>query len=278
MKRSTIILLAIAALLLFASAVILGIRSAQSAGAQQGIPTPPPVTVPVTRGEVTLTVLAPGQLVSMREVVLGTQDGGLLEEILVRPGSPVRQGEVIARMRGVQEQILAPFDGVIAEVLARPGENLLPGQSLALLVDPQALEVRATVIEEDLPLVRVGQSAELYFDALPAVTATGQVTRIAPTRVPREDRPLYEVFLSLDAPVPGLLSGMTADAAIVVAEVKDALRLPRGVLRGGSGGTAVAKVWDGQAILERTVKVGLRGNAYIEILDGLLAGEQVVGE
>jgi multidrug efflux pump subunit AcrA (membrane-fusion protein) len=202
----------------------------------------------------------------------------VVEEIRVRPGSPVGEGEVIARLAEPNAQVRAPFTGVIAEVLARPGETLPPGQGLALLVDPQALEVRATVIEEDLPLVKVGQFAELYFDALPDVVRSGRVIRIVPLRVPREDRPLYYVFLSIEGDTPGLVSGMTADAAVTVAEARDALRLPRGLLRGGSGNTAGARVWVDGEIQERRVQTGLRGSGYIEILSGLSEGEQVVGE
>ncbi len=280
MSRSKGFILVVIVLLLFALAVSLGLRSSQDANAGAGKNASPtlPATVAVTRGDVTQTVLAPGQLVGTREVVLSAQEGGRLEEILVRPGSPVRQGDVIARIAGPQAPVLAPFGGVITEVMARQGESLAPGQGLAVLVDPSALEVRATVIEEDLPLVKVGQLAELYFDALPDAAAIGKVTRIVPSRVPREDRPLYYVFLSIEQPAPGLVSGMTTDAAITVAEVKDVLRLPRGILRGGSGGTAKAKIWIEGEIQERTVKFGLRGNAYVEILEGLSEGEQVVGD
>jgi multidrug efflux pump subunit AcrA (membrane-fusion protein) len=273
-------ILILTALPLFVLAVFWGYRQNRLASASPGEATPatPPVLVPVTRGNVTLEILAPGQLVSTREMVLSSLEGGLVEEIGAQPGSPVEEGEVIARLSGPGAEVRAPFTGVIAEVFARAGETLPPGQGLALLVDPQALEVRATVIEEDLPLVKVGQPAELYFDALPDMVRTGRVTRIVPVRVPREDRPLYYVFLSIEGGAPGLASGMTADAAIIVAEARDALRLPRGLLRGGSGDTASARVWVDGEIQDRQVQTGLRGSGYIEILSGLSEGEQVIGE
>ena len=171
--------------------------------------------------------------------------------------------------------LVAPFDGVIADVMVRPGESVMPGQSMALLVDPSAIEVRATVIEEDLPGVKVGQVAQLYYDAQPDVVSTGQVTRIVPYRVPLEDRPLYYVYVSISQPVAGLVSGMTADATIVVAERKNVIRLPRGILRGAARDTARVKIWAGGSVQERAVKIGLRGNTYVEILDGLQEGEQV---
>jgi macrolide-specific efflux system membrane fusion protein len=71
---------------------------------------------------------------------------------------------------------------------------------------------------------------------------------------------------------------MTADAAIIVAEAKNVLRLPRAIVRAGSGDTAQVQVWADGQISERTVRLGLRSNIYVEILAGLREGEEVIGQ
>ena len=38
------------------------------------------------------------------------------------------------------------------------------------------------------------------------------------------------------------------------------------------------KVWEGGHTQKRTIQVGLRGDVYVEIVDGLREGEQVIGE
>lgn len=173
----------------------------------------------------------------------------------------------------------APFDGVVQDVVVRAGETVAPGQSLIVLLDPAAVEVRTTIIEEDLPLVQVGLAAELYFDAQPDVAVSGEVARIVPQRVPGEERPLYHVYLALTGDVPqGVYPGMTADASIVIESRPDVLRLPRALLRPGADGTATVEVWANGQRVERTVSVGLRGDVYTEIVEGLQEGEAVVGE
>jgi HlyD family secretion protein len=171
--------------------------------------------------------------------------------------------------------LTAPFAGVVLEIHASPGEMVAPATGLVLLAECSALEVEATVIEEDLPLVQVGQEAELFFDAQPEAEVQGYVVRIIPQRVPG-DRPLYPVYIA--APdLPGvLLAGMTADASIVVDSRHGVLRLPRAVVRTRSDGTATVQVWSGTRSQERSVRTGLRGDAYVEILEGLDEGEQVV--
>ena len=184
----------------------------------------------------------------------------------------------IARSDLAAAVLIAPFDGVVLEVMVRPGEVVGPGMGLILLADPSALEVRTTVIEEDLPLVQVGQPVELFFDAQPDAAVAGQVARIVTRRVRGEDRPLYHVYVAVDGIPKGVVSGMTADASIVVAQNPDGLRLSRAVLRARSGGTARVKVWADGRVEDRTVKIGLRGDVNVEILEGLRQGELVFAE
>ena len=175
--------------------------------------------------------------------------------------------------------LTAPFDGVVLDVLVRPGESLFAGQAVVLLSDPTAGEVRATVIEEDLSLVQLGQMAEIYFDARPDIAVAGEVARIVPQRVAEEARPLYHVYLSLSTELPNtVLPGMTADASIVIDEAANVLRLPRGLVQARSDGTAVLQLWQNNQTISRDIQVGLRGDVYIEIVDGVEVGDAVIAE
>ncbi|MBP6472670.1 MAG: efflux RND transporter periplasmic adaptor subunit [Chloroflexi bacterium] len=173
--------------------------------------------------------------------------------------------------------ITAPFAGVVLEVGVRVGQNVGAGQMLLLLADVQQGEVLASVIEEDLPLVRVGQRVELYFDAAPDSTIAGTVSRIVPQRTGTE-RPLYAVYITVDDLPETLLPGMTADAIIIIQRQEDVLRLPRTLIRAGSDDTATVQVWNDRAAEPRTIKIGLRGDTYVEILSGLTEGELVLGQ
>ena len=173
--------------------------------------------------------------------------------------------------------LAAPFDGTVLEVRAGPGEMLAAATGLILLADDSRLEVEATVIEEDLPLVQIGQQVELFFDAQPEAQVQGSVARIVPRRLPG-DRPLYAVYLTVIDPPKRLVAGMTADASIVVDARHDVLRLPRALVAARADGTATVQVWTGSEAEERTVQVGLRGDVYVEILGGIDEGEKVVAQ
>jgi RND family efflux transporter MFP subunit len=171
--------------------------------------------------------------------------------------------------------LAAPFNGIVLEVRASPGETVAAGAGLIRLADTSAVEVEATVVEEDFPLVQAGQPVELFFDARPEVTVKGRVARIVPQRG-AGDSPVYPIYIALDEAPTGLVPGMTVDASVFIAQRTDVLRLPRSLARARSDGAALVKVWNGLTTEERTVKVGLRGNQYVEILEGLREGEQVV--
>ena len=174
---------------------------------------------------------------------------------------------------------MAPFDGVVLDVLVQPGETLAAGQGVLLLTDPTRGEVRTTVIEEDLPLTQLGQTAEIFFDAQPEIGVQGTVARIVPRRVVGEERPLYHVYLTLNDPIPpGVYPGMTADAAIIIARHSNVLRLPRALVPTRANGTATLALWQNGQEQPRTITVGLRGDAYVEIVDGLEVGDEVVAE
>ena len=199
----------------------------------------------------------------------------------------LRQAEAAARLAELSlsraqadleaATLVAPFDGIVLEVNAGPGEMVPAATGLILFADGSRLEVEATVIEEDLPLVQSGHKVELFFDAQPEAQVQGSVARIVPQRLPG-DRPLYPVYVTIPDLPEGLVAGMTADASIVVDSRQDVLRLPRVLAQTRSDGTTTVQVWTGSKAQERTVQVGLRGDVYVEILGGIAEGEEVVAQ
>lgn len=114
-------------LLLMVSAMVLTIAIAAGYWTRQNVQDPiesqmvKPVTVPVTRGMVQQTVTAPGQFVGTLEQVLGLDVSGRLIELNVRPGTLVKEGELLARLDPT------PYEQALAEArteLQRAEEKL----------------------------------------------------------------------------------------------------------------------------------------------------------
>ncbi len=174
-------------------------------------------------------------------------------------------------------ELVAPFDGVVTSVAATDGQMVSDGATVLTLTDLKALEVDATVVEEDFPLVSVGQKVTLFFDALPEANVTGVVSRIVPQRLSGAQAN-YLIAISLDNIPDHLVDGMSADASIVIDQRQNVLRLPRSLVRARSDGTATIDVWNGVAVVKRQVSVGLKGDSFTEITGGLDKGELVVAQ
>ncbi len=173
--------------------------------------------------------------------------------------------------------LVAPFDGIVLQVLAKEGAVVANGAGILRLYDPQAVEARTTVTEEDYPLARIGQTAQVYLDSQPEVVLTGHVSYIVPLREADSSSPVYPVYIALDNVPESVAPGMTVDGSILIAKSSSVLRLPRSLVHARSDGTAQVQVWNADRKTEtRTCKTGLRGDQYVEIVSGLSEGEQVV--
>lgn len=173
--------------------------------------------------------------------------------------------------------LTAPFDGIITGVKASAGDEITAATVLMTLSDPSALEVQATVVEEDYSLIQPGQTVQLYFDAQPDAQVTGRVSRIVPTRT-NDTQPQYPVYIDIDQKLERLAQGMSVDASIVIAEHKGVLVLPKALVRARTDGTATVQVWANGQKESREIKIGLIGDQNVEIVSGLQEGEQVVGQ
>ncbi|NIM92588.1 MAG: efflux RND transporter periplasmic adaptor subunit [Anaerolineales bacterium] len=189
--------------------------------------------------------------------------------------SEARLAKAEAELNGME--VRAPFSGVILEVNANIGDSISANSGFIKLSDLSSLDVMVSVIEEDLPLVEVGQAVDLYFDARPDIEGVGHVERIVPQRL-IGDRPLYAVYISIDDIPDGLYPGMTVDASIITARAENVLRLPKSLVHTQSDGTAVVEVWQMGTKQARNLTVGLRGDTYVEIHAGLVEGDQVIAE
>lgn len=182
-----------------------------------------------------------------------------------------------ARRQLAQATLIAPYDGIVAAVNHQAGDAINANAPLFTLIDPKALEVEAEVGEKDLPLVQIGQVGQLLFDARPDLIATGHVERSVPDRQSGSSA-LYPVYLTFDTLPDGLAADMSVDISITIAGKSNVLRLPRSLVRAKADNTAQVNVWVGDHGEPRSITIGLRGDVYVEVVQGLNEGDLVVSQ
>lgn len=193
------------------------------------------------------------------------------------PGAAVtaaRSALEAARARLALMAVTAPAQGVVLERLAEPGDAVQPGRGLIGFAADGPVEVEAYPGEENLARLDVGAAARVSADAYPDDVFEGTVLWVAPSVDPSQGT--VEVRLAVPEAPEYLLPGMTLSVSLEVGRAEGASVLVADAVRGlGSGDPWVAVVQAGR-VERRDVVVGLRGEAHVQVIDGLAPGEPVV--
>ena len=167
--------------------------------------------------------------------------------------------------------VTAPYAGVVGATLAELGDMAQPGRPLVTVFDPRELRVTATVPQAALPKVRLDAPIRIEIPALGK-----SLTAVKATVIPLADSRTHTSRIRLDLPATeGVLPGQFARARFVVGTAR-VLAIPTSALVRRGEVTAVYLVdAEGRTQL-RQVRAGeAAGDAEIEILSGLSAGERI---
>ncbi|ETK30794.1 efflux RND transporter periplasmic adaptor subunit [Microbispora sp. ATCC PTA-5024] len=182
-------------------------------------------------------------------------------------------GDAKDALAGVK--IKAPSDGTVLTVAGTVGTHYTSGTFITL-GDLSDLEVQAMFTESDVGVLKLGQKATITFATQPGQTYAGEVAHIDPTATTSSRLVRYGVTISLGNRPARLLLGQSASVSVLTGEASDALYVPAQAVRTAGDGTTTVTVRSGGGQVRRTVKVGVRGDRYVEILSGLSDGDQVV--
>lgn len=164
-------------------------------------------------------------------------------------------------------KLVAPMDGVVLKEDGEVGDMVDPGTILYRIGLERPLWVVADVNEEDIPRVEVGQKVLLRTDAFMGQPLSGVVKLITPAGDPVSKTFRVRIGLPDDTP---LRVGMSVEANIVTREKRDVLLVPANAV----ANTGLLVIEDSRARM-RKVSIGIRGNGFVEVIEGVRAGELV---
>ena len=180
--------------------------------------------------------------------------------------------------------IIAPFDGTVASVTITEGKELsatsYANPSISV-VDTSHIEMNGFIDEIDVPMVKLGQEADIIIDALPDKEVKGTVSFISQIGTVQVGIVSYQTTITLQNPDEELRDGMSATAEIILESSKNVLLIPNRAIRGSliNPVVVVAKVeqiWVEEDVETRPVTLGLSDGIYTEVLSGLVEGDRVV--
>jgi HlyD family secretion protein len=210
--------------------------------------------------------------------------------------------------------IRAPMSGRVTRLNVEKGETAIvgtmnnPGSLLITVADLSVMEAVIEVDETDVPEIAIGDSVSVSLDAYPNREFVGRVTKIGNSSIrPRNqqvsssDQAIdFEVRVTLEDSGVELRPDLSASADVITDVRPDALAIPIIALtlmdlgeferlpNELEGEEAIAETTDGDEPVEgvfvvdgelarfRPVEIGVAGDNYFEVLEGLDEGETVV--
>jgi HlyD family secretion protein len=204
--------------------------------------------------------------------------------------------------------IYAPMSGTISDLNKEVGEIAIGSQFqedvILVIADLSEMEAQVKVDENDIVSIAIGQVAEIEVDALLDQVLNGVVYEIASSADgagagSAEQKTEFEIKISITDPPETLRPGMTASADVFTKTNERALSVPiqsvavrtvdQLTMEGEDRADAEARytadrdgfvevvfcIVDGRAVAKQ-VKTGIQSDEYIEILEGLEEGDEVV--
>ena len=168
--------------------------------------------------------------------------------------------------------VTAPVDGTILSRTVKQGDLASAGNPMAVLAQPDALCVHASIDEQYIDRVGTGQSVSITFttDTGEQRTYTGSVRRVDDTGVTSGGVTDYTVEIALDN-TDGLRDGMNVSVSILTEGKENCLRVPVKAVDGDT----VQVLRNGKTETV-TVETGLWGSDYMEILSGITEEDTIV--
>ncbi len=176
-----------------------------------------------------------------------------------------------------QATLIAPIDGVVSMLNYKKGDIILDSstsKTVATIINNDTLYIEVNVEEADISKLKVGDKAQVTFDAVDGVNLTGEISFISLTSTTSSNgivTYLVRVILS-NTGASQIREGMTASLEFITSEAQGVLAVPVQAVRNIGGKPSVVMA-DGSV---RNVVTNFTDGKKVEVISGLQEGESIV--
>jgi multidrug efflux pump subunit AcrA (membrane-fusion protein) len=171
-------------------------------------------------------------------------------------------------------EIRSPIDGVVTDRPLYPGEMAAAGTAVVTVMDISAVIAKAHIPQADAALLKIGDKGTMTVPGLDE-PVEGTVTVVSPALDPNSTT--VEVWLEAKNPKQRLKPGTSVQLSLTAKTVKDALVVPAAAVISAADGSSAVMIAgsDGKAH-QKTVKLGIRQDDDVQILEGVTEADKVV--
>jgi multidrug efflux pump subunit AcrA (membrane-fusion protein) len=232
-----------------------------------------------------------------------SSDELVVTDVLVNENDYVEEGQSIVKLAGADVRIMiqenldqlreaqrtidkayelknnlivkAPMDGVVAGFWRQKGETIRAGEWVGDIFNTSNMSVYTQV--DDLDVVYVNQDApvEVTVDALPGEVFEGKVVRVSQSG--QDSSGVIQYSVNIEVSGSGdLRPGMMAKCFIDAGSAENTLLVPIEAVFEEDGQSKVEILKDDEVVEVVKIETGLMNDRYVEILEGLEEGQEVI--
>lgn len=210
-----------------------------------------------------------------REITLESQSTDVrMQEQQLRQltvaGEQLQAGLGFARKNIDDLSVRAPLPGKLSGFDIEIGQSIVRGGRLGQIDDPNGYKLNVRIDEFYIDRVDLQQEA--------VAEHNGRDIDLSISKIyPQITDGQFEVDMALANEPDGLRRGQTKQVRLTLGDNSDAILIPNGAFYQETGGNWIFVISaDGSEAAKRSVRMGRRNTEFIEVLDGLEAGERVI--
>jgi multidrug efflux pump subunit AcrA (membrane-fusion protein) len=171
-------------------------------------------------------------------------------------------------------EIRSPINGVITDRPLYPGEMAAAGTPLLTVMDISSIIAKAHIPQDEAAALKVGDKGRLTVPGI-ADPINGKVTVVSPALDPNSTT--VEVWFEAKNPKHELKPGTSVHLSMTAQTVKDALVVPASAVLTAPDGTTTVMLASSDGLAhQKPVKLGIRNDNDVQVIEGLNEGDKVV--
>ncbi len=185
-----------------------------------------------------------------------------------------KQQKIVTQGQFKNNQVLQSYnkitvinDGTIIKKFKSTGDYVRKGDIIAMVANPNKLEIVLTIDEGSIHRVKIGQETKIQLNTDKTKTYTGKVNEILTAFDSASQSFVCKILLTDTLPAASNIFGTPLEGNILVGEKKNAMLIPREYM--GYGNTVLLKGQDSAII----IKTGIVSTDYVEVLEGIAADD-----
>ncbi len=242
-------------------------------------------TVEVEETDFEQTVFALGRIQAIPEkrAVVSSRVAGRIMELHTVHGTMVEAGADVVRLESRQPGnpppsiwLKAPTSGLVTSSEVRIGEPVDPDKALLEITDLSEVYAVARLPEHLAGRIKVGALAHIHVTALPEEAFEGTLLRFG-TAADKASGTIDAVFALPNSSLL-LRPELRAEFSIVLSKRETVMSIPKTALQGDALNRFVyVKDYElPHAFVKVPVQIGASNDRFVEVLGGLIAGDEVV--